>query len=67
MHCLILQSSRRWLCALSGSVRGRKSEFRNAQNFRRVFDADQCYQLRRVVEIMSRASATEDAVFSFLN
>jgi hypothetical protein len=26
MHCLMLLSSRRWLCALSGSVRGRISE-----------------------------------------
>jgi hypothetical protein len=26
MHCLMLPSSRRWLCALSGSVRGRISE-----------------------------------------
>src|SRR5215469_18046224 len=26
MHCLMLLHSRRWLCALSGSVRGRISE-----------------------------------------
>jgi hypothetical protein len=26
MHWLMLQSSRRWVCALSGSVRGRISE-----------------------------------------
>jgi hypothetical protein len=30
MHCLMLLSSQRWFCALSGSVRGRISEFRDA-------------------------------------
>jgi hypothetical protein len=28
MHCLLLPSLRRWVCALSASVRGRVSEFR---------------------------------------
>jgi hypothetical protein len=31
MHCLMLLSSRHWLCASLGSVRGRVSEFREAQ------------------------------------
>jgi hypothetical protein len=30
MHCLMSLSSQRWLCALSGSVRGRASEFCDA-------------------------------------
>jgi hypothetical protein len=30
MHCLMLLSSQRWFCALSGSARGRTSEFRDA-------------------------------------
>ena len=30
MHCLMLLSSRRWVFALSASVRGRVSEFRDA-------------------------------------
>jgi hypothetical protein len=30
MHCLMLLSSQRWFCALSGSARGRISEFRDA-------------------------------------
>jgi hypothetical protein len=30
MQSLLLLSSRRWVCALSGSVRGRISEFRDA-------------------------------------
>jgi hypothetical protein len=30
MQCLLLLSSRPWACALSGSVRGRVSEFRDA-------------------------------------
>jgi hypothetical protein len=34
MHWLMLLSSRRCVCALSGSVRGRISEFRNAPSKR---------------------------------
>jgi hypothetical protein len=30
MHCLMLLSSQRWFCALSGSARERTSEFRDA-------------------------------------
>ena len=31
MHCLMSLSSQRWPCALSGSVPGRVSEFRDAK------------------------------------
>jgi hypothetical protein len=34
MHCLMLPSSQRWFCALSGSARGRISEFRDAHKGR---------------------------------
>jgi hypothetical protein len=34
MHCLMLLSSQRWFCALSGSARGRTSEFRDAHKGR---------------------------------
>jgi hypothetical protein len=34
MHCLTLLSSQRWFCALSGSARGRTSEFRDAHKGR---------------------------------
>jgi hypothetical protein len=34
MHCSMLLSSRRWVSALSGSVRGRISDFRDAHNKR---------------------------------
>ena len=32
MQCLPLLSSRRWVCALSGSVHGRTGEFREAHS-----------------------------------
>jgi hypothetical protein len=37
MHCLMLLSSLRWLCALSGSVRGRISELMLSKGGRIAF------------------------------
>jgi hypothetical protein len=33
----MLQYSRHWFCALSGSVRGRESEFRDAHKMKTAF------------------------------
>ena len=42
MYCLMLLSSRRWVCAFLGSVRGRISEFRDAHKVKKnTYGAEQ--------------------------
>jgi hypothetical protein len=63
MHCLLLLSSRRWVCALSGSVRGRASEFRDAHSkaSRSIAEPE---GLPYAVEIMNPSGAFVDEVLA---